>query len=281
MMTYYPHKISLSDGQKQRLAQAFTKRGAITLRLKNEAIGQGGDILHLTARQINKIQRAIKTKTGVDINMSKTQIGHAVKFVKAAAAAQGADMQVQTKRPPFKTRGKGMRVNPAYLRRPPPFIGSWDDQKKRPSFVDVPLTDFDLLRWCQYLKIPIKGIFSRDEIMVKKHSPCIINMDDLGGPGTHLVCCWQGGSGRYEYFDSFGLPPPAEWEIELILEGKRYFLRNDNQLQWESSVRCGYYCLLFLNERNKRRPFREILSMFSGNTQANEAVVKDYFSHKV
>ena len=78
-----------------------------------------------------------------------------------------------------------------------------------------------------------------------------------------------------------GYPRPAEWEIELILEGKQTFLRNDNQLQWESSVRCGYYCLLFLNERNKGRTFREILSMFSENTRANEAVVKDYFSHKV
>ena len=149
--------------------------------------------------------------------------------------------------------------------------------KNKPTFVDVPLADLHLLRWCQYLQIPIKGIFSRDEIMVKKHSPCIINMDDLGGPGTHWVCCWGG----TEYFDSFGLPPPAEWEIELILEGKQTFLRNDNQLQWESSVRCGYYCLLFLNEHNKGRSFREILSMFSKNTRANEAVVKDYFSHKV
>ena len=169
--------------------------------------------------------------------------------------------------------------------------------KKKPTFVDVPLTDYDLQRWCQYLKIPIKGIFSRDEIHVKNHSPCIINMDDLGGSGTHWVCCWHSptellpGGATYthsgatelppEYFDSFGLPPPAEWEIELILEGKKTFLRNDNQLQWEFSVRCGYYCLLFLNERNKGRSFKGILDMFSGNTHTNEAVVKDYFTHNV
>ena len=127
MMTYYPHKISLSDGQKQRLARAFGPGEAVSLRFKNEAISRGSDTLHLTARQIKKIQRAIKNKTGVDIDMSKTQIRHARKFV--TAAAQGAGMRV--KRPPSpKTRGKGMRVNPAYLRRPPPFIGSWDDQKK-------------------------------------------------------------------------------------------------------------------------------------------------------
>ena len=132
MTTYYsyPHKISLSDGQKQRLARAFGPGEAVSLRFKHEAISRGSDTLHLTARQIKKIQRAIKNKTGVDIDMSKTQIRHARKFVKAAAATtQGAGMRA--KRPPSpKTRGKGMRVNPAYLRRPPPFIGSWGDQKE-------------------------------------------------------------------------------------------------------------------------------------------------------
>ena len=121
MTTYYPHKISLSDGQKVRLARAFGPGEAVSLRFKNDVITGGSDTLHLTARQIKKIQRAIKSKTGVDINMSKTQIRHARKL-----AAQGAGMQVK---PP--TRGKGMRINPPpYLRRPPPFIGSWDDQKK-------------------------------------------------------------------------------------------------------------------------------------------------------
>ena len=118
MTTYYPHKISLSDGQKVRLARAFGSGEAVSLRFKNEAISRGNDTLHLTARQIKKIQRAIKNKTGVDINMSKTQIRHARK---------GAGMQVSKNPPP---KGKGMRVNPAYLRRPPPFIGSWGDQKK-------------------------------------------------------------------------------------------------------------------------------------------------------
>ena len=124
MTTYYPHKISLSDGQKVSLARAFGPGEAVTLRFKNDAITGGSDTLHLTARQIKKIQRAIKNKTGVDINMSKTQIRHVRKMV-----AQGAGMQV--KRLPSPTGGKGMRINPPpYLRRPPPFIGSWGDQKK-------------------------------------------------------------------------------------------------------------------------------------------------------
>ena len=118
MTTYYPHKITLSDGQKVSLARAFGPGEAVTLRFKNEALDGGSDTLHLTARQIKKIQRAIKNKTGVDIDLSKTQIRHVRK--------QGAGMQV--KRPP--TGGKGMRINPPPYMRPPPFIGSWGDQKK-------------------------------------------------------------------------------------------------------------------------------------------------------
>ena len=50
MTTYYPHKISLSDGQKVSLARAFGPGEAVSLRFKNEAITGGGDTLHLTAR---------------------------------------------------------------------------------------------------------------------------------------------------------------------------------------------------------------------------------------
>ena len=121
MTTYYPHKITLSDGQKVSLARAFGPGEAVTLRFKNEALTGGSDTLHLTARQIKKIQRAIKNKTGVDIDMSKTQIRHVRK-----SGAWGAGMQV--KRPP--TGGNGMRINPPPYMRPPPFIGSWGDQKK-------------------------------------------------------------------------------------------------------------------------------------------------------
>ena len=74
MTTYYPHKIRLSDGQKVSLARAFGPGEAVTLRFKNEALTGGSDTLHLTARQIKKIQRAIKNKTGADIDLSKTQI---------------------------------------------------------------------------------------------------------------------------------------------------------------------------------------------------------------
>ena len=57
-----------------------------------------------------------------------------------------------------------------------------------------------------------------------------------------------------------------------------FFFRNDNQIQWEQSVRCGYYCLLFLNERNKDTSFANVLKIFTDNVLQNELIVKNYFS---
>ena len=146
------------------------------------------------------------------------------------------------------------------------------------KFVDIALSNFDLWDWCKQLGIPLKGIFARDEKMGKNHSPCIINLDDLEGVGTHWVCCWFDGK-AFEYFDSFGLPPPLEWEenVRKWFPKMKTFLRNNFQIQDALSLRCGYYCLCFLNERNKGRSYAEILGMFSENPKVNEKFIKDYF----
>ena len=149
------------------------------------------------------------------------------------------------------------------------------------KFVDIALSNFDLWDWCEQLGIPLKGIFARDEKMGKNHSPCIINLDDLEGVGTHWVCCWFDGN-VFEYFDSFGLPPPLEWEKNVLkwFPKMKTFLRNNFQIQDALSLRCGYYCLCFLNERNKGRSYAEILGMFSENPRVNEKFIKDYFVKK-
>ena len=63
---------------------------------------------------------------------------------------------------------------------------------RKPAFIKKPLSNIDLMRWCNYLKINIKGIYSRDENMTKKHSPCIINLDTYESVGSHWVCCVPG-----------------------------------------------------------------------------------------
>lgn len=68
------------------------------------------------------------------------------------------------------------------------------------KFKDVLLSNYELINWCKYLDIPIKGVFSRNEEKPLPHSPCIANMDDLGSLGTHWVCRWHSKNDDYEYW---------------------------------------------------------------------------------
>ena len=79
MTKYYPHRVSLSVGQKPKRAKAYQNNSPITIWLaKNEL--NDVDELMLTKTQINKIQKAMRDGNGVDIKISKTKIRKAVKY---------------------------------------------------------------------------------------------------------------------------------------------------------------------------------------------------------
>ena len=163
---------------------------------------------------------------------------------------------------------------------PPPFYGSWEgggkkkaaefynsqtvhstvslswgnsvsersepSKVRRPIWKDIPLSNFDLLKWVDYLKIPnFKGIYSRDsKDHVHKTGCCIINLDDKIGNGTHWVATFVKPKSKIiYYFDSFPLPPPIEF-LEYAKRLKmRYKYNSSYPIQDINSVRCGYYPL--------------------------------------
>ena len=66
----------------------------------------------------------------------------------------GKGLQTQPPRPqrsprPPPPKGRGMQM------QPPPFFGTWDDSKKI-EFKDMPLSNIDLRKWCDFLRIPSK-----------------------------------------------------------------------------------------------------------------------------
>ena len=69
----------------------------------------------------------------------------------------------------------------------------------------------------------------------------ILNHDDRDGPGTHWTCWYKRGRSK-EYFDSYGLPPPAEM-VGYLRPEIRY---NTDELQKRGSVVCGHFCLYML-----------------------------------
>ena len=79
MTTYHSYGVTLSPGQKEKLARAYQTNSAITIRLNVNELS-GNDQLMLTKRQINKLMKAKKMNKGSDIKISKTQIRKAVVY---------------------------------------------------------------------------------------------------------------------------------------------------------------------------------------------------------
>ena len=77
---YIPHGVTLSQNQRLKLAKALEKRPVtgITIRLSHNEL-TGPDELMLTKTQIGRIQKGLTSGKGVDIKISKTQIGKVVK----------------------------------------------------------------------------------------------------------------------------------------------------------------------------------------------------------
>lgn len=78
MTSYHPHKINLSEGQRNKLLAAYKNKSEITLRLSNSDL-TGKDELMLTQRQINKLKEAKLSGVGSDLKISKTQIRKVLK----------------------------------------------------------------------------------------------------------------------------------------------------------------------------------------------------------
>ena len=78
MTTYIEYGVTLTDGQKSKLASAILNKSPLTLRLKHSHL-RGSDELMLTQRQIARIEKSLRDGTGSDIKISKTQIRKSVK----------------------------------------------------------------------------------------------------------------------------------------------------------------------------------------------------------
>ena len=108
-----------------------------------------------------------------------------------------------------------------------------------------PLTNIELEHACKLLKIPIRGIFMRDNLPAwcRKDECAIINLDESCGSVTHWVCYVKQGT-TTNYFDSLGLAPPLELQKYIRVTLIAY---STYQIQSPEQVICGHLCLHVLN----------------------------------
>ena len=74
------------------------------------------------------------------------------------------------------------------------------------------MSNFDLLDWCRYLKIPIKSVLSRDQKVPHNHKLALFvyNLEPSYGRGTHWIATYAKDN-VINYFDSFGMMPFKRW----------------------------------------------------------------------
>ena len=78
-----------------------------------------------------------------------------------------------------------------------------------------------------------------------------------------------------EYFDPFGLIMPYEIRDYLLTSGKTIIYSQD-EIQNRETVLCGYWCLYYLNERQKGKSILDVIHN-EGFDEDNSDFIKNYF----
>lgn len=146
-------------------------------------------------------------------------------------------------------------------------------------------TNTDLVAYAGRLHIPLRFIGNKDQLknFILQNGAYIINLQDdyradgMDLSGTHWTAFWIE-NGKAIYFNSFGLPPPAE--VQLFLYRFRPYPYNHNQIQNTRSGWCGIYVIAFLHYINRHRDislekrFQKFLDLFSDNPLENLSILK-------
>ena len=249
-------------------------------------LAQMGDLL--TKGQIGDLARAHKLGEDLLFRLTQRQVGSGIGTLLASIgipmiidALKGGSIKGGNPRMGGPRSNGGAAVMPM---APPPFIGTWGrgrgrgKKKKKPKFhKDIPMSNFDLLDWCKYLKIPIKNVLSRDQTVPHQHKLAlfIYNLEPHYMSGSHWVTTYVR-NGTINYFDSFGMPPFQEL-VNHAKEKNLNLLHQNRQIQNLYTTTCGYFCLYFLNEMHKGVDYLDLLQVFSFDTEENEKFIEDYF----
>ena len=232
--------------------------GRHLFRIPNENLFMLAQLSHLlTPKQKRDLAAAHRLMRDMDFRVTQKQVGNGIGSILATIGIPLAIDAIKS-----LTGGAAVRMGNSRggasprIGRPPPFIGNWEGGgklKKRPRFIawkkqpiqqnsnirinsvkkpsfhgDIPMSNFDLLEWCRYLKIPINNILSRDGKVPHNHKLTIFiyNLEPYYMSGSHWVSTYVKDN-VINCFDSFGLPPFQE--IVDHAEKKNLTLLHQNQ----------------------------------------------------
>jgi len=147
------------------------------------------------------------------------------------------------------------------------------------------LTNYELIDICKFYKLPLVGVYMKDELKIQKQDGYyIINLDSSVNNGSHWVALVIKGNDNF-YFDSFGCVPPTEVEQFINAHGSKVKYGFNNWIcQDLKSSNCGFYCVglfIYLKQHKKNifKSANDFINIFYDETLLNDTVLQLFFTN--
>lgn len=122
------------------------------------------------------------------------------------------------------------------------------------------------------------GVYPSDLIPKKWGKPAafVFNTENSKKPGAHWVAVYVDKKAHGYYFDSFGMPPFVQDHIDRLRENCKMIKFNKKQLQSESSVVCGQFCIMFLFYAAHDIELHKFFDLFASDLEKNDSIVEEF-----
>ena len=138
-----------------------------------------------------------------------------------------------------------------------------------------PLTNFEIQAYFQN-EPRFNGVFSTDNLPnIRKNGAYVINLDESRDIGTHWVALYAINK-TAAYFDCFGVERIPK-EIMKFIANKN-IITNILRIQAYDSIRCGYFCIGFINFVFNDNILTDFTNLFLPNDfRRNDGIILNYF----
>ena len=133
-----------------------------------------------------------------------------------------------------------------------------------------PLANFEIIKG-------FNGVFFRINIPKLKNGTYVINLDHSENTGTHWIVVLVK-SNEVIHFDSFGVEYIPKEIMEKIKNSFKNIKSNIFRIQDNSSITCGYFCILFIEYMLNNKTLTDFTNLFSPcDFKKNDEIIKSYF----
>jgi hypothetical protein len=147
---------------------------------------------------------------------------------------------------------------------------------------DKALSNLDLEEYARKYRLPLVGVFSKDQLPDKLQvGSYYVNMQNSAdGDGSHWVLVKVFDKKNALYFDSFGERIPIE--VMKFLKHYKPIPYSNREIQDIHSSRCGLYVLACdrymstIKRKKMLEQFDDFLNLFVADTKKNDGILIDF-----